>query len=152
MDYKFPIYMSNQEFIDKYVELPSHLERFICLCSTGMNYREGFHASPDSNVFLCGTCKGTSLWNFSKCIDCDIYFVKDFTHPAYCYQHAQCWNCVGGEVFSIDNYEACCDLKQVTRYRKHLRILPPVGLNPKTYSQEEVSDTLAELGIKLDFL
>jgi hypothetical protein len=45
----------------------------------------------------CNTCGKTEPWRLQQCANCDEYFIKDFSHPAYCIFDPWCWTCLETE-------------------------------------------------------
>lgn len=84
---------------------------------------------------LCINCNKYVPWFFHKCVVCDEYFVRDFRDNRFCNFYPTCW-----EHTQELPWEYCADHSY--NYNRDDRELyvqyPPVGLNPKNFSDEEL--------------
>lgn len=77
----------------------------------------------------CHTCKGYHIIDLHKCIFCANLFIRDFTAIKYCGWAPTCFNCLNKLPWERCPYHI---------RPKNIEDLPPLGINPKVFTQEEL--------------
>lgn len=119
----------NVSFVNEEL-IPLTFRKLMCF-SMGKEGHEG--SSSRGGVPACGGCGLTYSWFGYFCVGCGEFFIRDFHHPKFCPLFPTCWNCTPELP-----WDYCPD--HHVRSVGSLEIVPPVGVNPKKYSQEEIDD------------
>lgn len=78
---------------------------------------------------LCRECRKLPAYYLRKCFNCTNFFIKDFFDSRYCRFIPFCWNCLPQLPWS-----SCPDHPDRINWDNQL----PLGVNPKTFTQEEL--------------
>jgi hypothetical protein len=88
-------------------QLPTPARALICQCAPCV-YGPYVHSlvwKQFGSLATCGGCKKLRIHNLWLCVQCDEYFVKDFSHPAWCPIGPKlCWYCT-----EESGYEPCSE-------------------------------------------
>lgn len=75
-------------------EYPTIWLSLLCRCSP--DRKTPYYTWHSGIATLCTTCGKTERWRLQQCNTCGEYFIKDFSHPAYCVFDPECWGCLEG--------------------------------------------------------
>lgn len=81
----------------------------------------------------CETCDGVYHWFAYFCVACGKEFVRDFRDYRHCSLFPTCWDCT-----QQMPWDECPDHKHTKEFYLKMPAFPPVGLNPKTHTKEEL--------------
>lgn len=138
----------HRQYPFRYIEnIPSWISPYICKCdqfdySFAKGIRDYPALTPSNWPLKCGTCSRYNVYLLFVCVDCDEAFIKDFKHPRFCtFEHFRCWDCLNNYLAN-DEDGVCCD--RVTWHIAEERVLPPVGVKVRRFSDEEIASVLDE--------
>lgn len=80
----------------------------------------------------CLICRGLYYSNLYRCIFCDDIFIRDFYSPKFCMFLPNCYDCLPRLPWAF------CPAHTRQGFPSSLKEIPPLGLNPKKYSKEEL--------------
>jgi hypothetical protein len=120
-------------------DIPATFKSKICLCDNPVV--DPFHKHPI--LVWCQRCSKPLRWQLRICSSCKELYIADFRNPENCkyVQHQRCWTCLQNP--DTKKCEDSCS------YRTEVLVVPPVGLNPKKYTKEEIDEAMKELGLDL---
>lgn len=97
--------------------------------------KEGHNEPTKSRGGLpcCGGCGKPYPWFSHFCVGCGEFFIRDFFSPQFCSLYPTCWDCLPELPWSYCPAHGDNEL----RFRE---VMPPAGLNPRKYTQEELDD------------
>ena len=133
----------------RYENVPWTHRNLLCFMTEGpRETRHEWRAALYVHGFfgICATCEKPPIFKYYQCVSCDNFFIKDFTHHKYCILYPHCWNCIpklGWDYcpdHTIPIYRSTADLE---------KIHPPLGLNPRTFSNDDLDDFAKEFGLEL---
>ena len=120
-------------YVDR-LDLPARLQDLYCHCGnySAVNITREKRVGPP----VCNNCRCVVGWFFYKCVKCEEFFIKDFRHPKFCPHYPTCWEHTPGLPWRYC-VEHTADPDEFEFYSI---IVPPVGLNPKQFSEEELAN------------
>lgn len=102
----------------------------ICF-SMGEEGHEGSRSC--GGIPCCAGCYKPYSWFSHFCVGCGNFFIRDFYSPKFCELFPVCWDCLPELSWAY-----CPDHRTANTGTRE--VVPPVGLNPIKYTQEEIDD------------
>lgn len=84
--------------IEYFYQLPTPARALICQDTKTPHIHSGYlyplQWVADGRLARCEHCRKFRIHNLHECVECGDYFVKDFSHPAWCpIGPKTCWYC-----------------------------------------------------------
>lgn len=127
--------VKDTEHYSKTYLIPKPLQAKVCMCLEPGHVLFG-HGKRPNMINCCDKCLKPFRWNVRICTICRKHFIKDFRlKEVDCVKHTQCWDCIEHNK-DCGLYKTCtCEKEQSTRPN-----FGPLGLNPRTFTAEELAD------------
>lgn len=111
--------------------VPLNFKSLICF-SMGQEGHET-NGTSRGGIPCCGGCNKPYPWFSHFCVGCGEFFIRDFFSPKFCELFPVCWNCLPELPWAY-----CPDHRTASDGARE--VIPPYGLNPVKYTQEEIDD------------
>lgn len=129
-----PHYAWNPDYI------PQRYQNLLCYGSIPTNLDKHTTFTKRRGIIICGDCDKPKVYNSHWCIQCGEFFIKDFIDTRFCSAFPFCWDCLDDVPWD----EYCRDhaLPAHVEFSENgdTTIIPPVGLNPKVFTAEELEN------------
>jgi hypothetical protein len=99
---------------------------------------EGHEPGSNKGIPACKRDGGVFPWFSHYCVRCGDFFLRDFYDPRFCAFYATCWDCLPQLPWA-----SCTD--HYGYDPSNYKTAPPVGLNPRKYSEQEIADAFSFL-------
>lgn len=123
--------------LDRYIvplfsSLPLQFQHKCCHCG---DYKAGPSTYPRPPH--CRNCGKFVRWFFKRCVVCEKVFLQDFRTPEFCTFYPTCWEHTQGR--------EPCDYHTNSLGGIGAAYYPPLGLNPREFSEDELAGALDDL-------
>lgn len=119
--------------------VPVNFQNLLCFGPIPTNIDKHTTFEKKRGLVICGDCDKPKVYNSHWCVSCGEFFIRDFIDTRFCPAYPHCFNCLDKL-----KWDFCPDhaMPSHVEFAENgdTTILPPVGLNPKVFTAEELEN------------